>query len=374
MQPERPLLTIAIPTFKRAKYLRELLSGLYEQLIARSDVELLISDNSSPDETPFVVAEFIRRGLRIRALRNETNIGSDANFKQCFEQSSGKYVWVLGDDDLVVEGGIDKVIALLKARDYGVVYLGQYWFRNDPVAERTFDRFGRIAQILPGGLQLARKTGAMIGFLSAIIVNKDIFSQLPHLPLSHFEGTNLMQLGWVCPLLQSDSKCLIVWDRLVAARAANTGRWGICKVFGVNFCAIVNETLPRRKDIAKALETSSLQNWFPNMIMEIRQGTSSDLVPENMRDILEPLYKGNLSYWTHVFPLISFSLPIARVWFRIILFSRKLAVLFRVILDSMISRNDLILRSQTASGGLQSREPHWGSGRTPDVTGRGVKS
>lgn len=374
MQPDRPLLTIAIPTFNRAKYLRELLSSLLPQLNIRSDVELLVSDNASPDETPFVVAEFIRRGLRIRALRNETNIGSDANFKQCFEQSSGKYVWIFGDDDLVVAGGIEKITSLLKADDYAVVYVGQYWFRNDPIAERTFDKFGRIAQILPSGLQFARKTGAMIGFLSAIIANKDVFLQIPHPPLARFDGTNLMQLGWVCPLLQSNSKCLIVWDRLVAARAGNTSGWGICKVFGVNFCGMVSETLAQRKDIAKALETSSLQNWFPNMIMELRRGTGSDLEEENMRDILEPLYKGNLSYWTHVFPLISLSLPVARVWFQVILFSRRLAVLFLVILDSMISKNNLILSSQIARESPQSREPHWGSGRTSEVSGRGAKS
>jgi glycosyltransferase involved in cell wall biosynthesis len=54
----RPLLTIAIPNFNRAGYLKELLSLLAAQLRNEPRVELIISDNASPDETPAVVQDF----------------------------------------------------------------------------------------------------------------------------------------------------------------------------------------------------------------------------------------------------------------------------------------------------------------------------
>ena len=41
MPPERPLLTIAIPTYNRASYLSELLESSLEQLAAHPEVELL---------------------------------------------------------------------------------------------------------------------------------------------------------------------------------------------------------------------------------------------------------------------------------------------------------------------------------------------
>jgi glycosyltransferase involved in cell wall biosynthesis len=100
----KPLLTIAVPTFNRASCLRELLSLLADQLKDQPRVELIISDNASPDETPAVVQEFIANGLRVRYLRNTKNIGPDANFLQCFEQASGKHIWLFGDDDLVTPG------------------------------------------------------------------------------------------------------------------------------------------------------------------------------------------------------------------------------------------------------------------------------
>ena len=103
----KPLLTIAIPTYNRAACLKDLLSALADQLKDEPRVELIISDNASPDETPSVVQDFVARGLQVRYIRNAQNIGPDANFLQCFEAARGKYVWVFSDDDLIIPGAVE---------------------------------------------------------------------------------------------------------------------------------------------------------------------------------------------------------------------------------------------------------------------------
>ena len=102
----KPLLTIAIPTYNRAWCLRELLPVLADQLKDEPRVELIISDNASPDETPSVVQDFVARGLPVRYIRNSQNIGPDANFLQCFEQARGKYVWISATTILSFLGGL----------------------------------------------------------------------------------------------------------------------------------------------------------------------------------------------------------------------------------------------------------------------------
>jgi hypothetical protein len=52
MQPSRPLLTIAIPTYNRCRYLEELLLCLQPQLVEQPRVELVISDNASAADAP----------------------------------------------------------------------------------------------------------------------------------------------------------------------------------------------------------------------------------------------------------------------------------------------------------------------------------
>ena len=80
MGAEPFLLTIAIPTYNRSRYLARLLESLLPQLKGESRVELIISDNASPDETQATVEEYRLRGLDFRFIRNETNIGAEANF------------------------------------------------------------------------------------------------------------------------------------------------------------------------------------------------------------------------------------------------------------------------------------------------------
>src|SRR5215469_7631915 len=128
MQSEQPLLTIAIPTYNRSMYLAQLLEILAPQLINKPLVELMISDNSSSDDTPAVVKSFIAQGLSCRYIRNESNIGPDANFLQCFEKANGKYVWIFGDDDLIIPGGVSKILHYCETADYDLISLRVYPF------------------------------------------------------------------------------------------------------------------------------------------------------------------------------------------------------------------------------------------------------
>src|SRR5690349_17462512 len=106
MTPMLPVLTIAIPTFNRANYLEMNLGRLVDECscIAPGTIEIIVSDNHSTDTTPEVVARAIERGLPIRYLRNAMDIGSDANIAQCFNEATGHYVQIMGDDDLYAKG------------------------------------------------------------------------------------------------------------------------------------------------------------------------------------------------------------------------------------------------------------------------------
>lgn len=129
-QIAKPLLTIAIPTYNRAACLKDLLSVLADQMKDESRVELIVSDNASPDETPSVIQDFVARGLRVRYMRNPQNIGPDANFLQCFEQAMGKYVWIFSDDDLIVPGGLAKLLSYCASAEYDLIWVSNYPFRK----------------------------------------------------------------------------------------------------------------------------------------------------------------------------------------------------------------------------------------------------
>lgn len=104
-----PLVTIAIPTFNRATLLR----GCIELALAQSyeHIEVLVSDNASSDDTGTVLGEFSDH--RLRALRQETNIGLLPNWNTCLAAAKGEYIIFVSDDDRISPQLVERCVAVL---------------------------------------------------------------------------------------------------------------------------------------------------------------------------------------------------------------------------------------------------------------------
>lgn len=128
MSDSCPLLTIAVPTWNRCEYLRELLPVLLTQAeaadaIAAGRVEVLVSDNGSTDGTAQYLAEATRTCGLLRVRRNSSNLGYSRNYRACHQEARGKYLWVVGDDDVLLQDAVVRVIEVLAARTPAVVIL-----------------------------------------------------------------------------------------------------------------------------------------------------------------------------------------------------------------------------------------------------------
>jgi hypothetical protein len=92
-----PLVTVAIPTFNRARLLRGCVAAALAQTY--DNIEVVVSDNASSDETPQVLAEFDDR--RLRVIRQMENIGAYPNWNACLAEARGEFVVVVSDDDRI---------------------------------------------------------------------------------------------------------------------------------------------------------------------------------------------------------------------------------------------------------------------------------
>lgn len=130
---KQPLLSICIPTWNRSKILSISLTSFREQLtsIDSSEIEIFVSDNASDDDTPQVVQSFIDQGLPITYNRNPENVGASGNFIKCMQWASGKYIWLLGDDDLLKDGAISYILDLIRNGDYGLIHLSVLKNKNN---------------------------------------------------------------------------------------------------------------------------------------------------------------------------------------------------------------------------------------------------
>jgi glycosyltransferase involved in cell wall biosynthesis len=114
MPSELPLVTIAIPTYKRAGgYLRETLASALAQTYP--NLEILVCDNCSPDDTEAYVRSFT--DTRLHYFRHSAGLAPNDNFNFGLQQARGAYFLLLHDDDLIDP---DFVEVCLRAAEYRI--------------------------------------------------------------------------------------------------------------------------------------------------------------------------------------------------------------------------------------------------------------
>jgi glycosyltransferase involved in cell wall biosynthesis len=125
-----PLLSICIPTYNRANLLRKTLAHLRE--LCGDDIEIVVSDNCSPDDTQDAVRSFASDFAHFRVIRQTENRGGIANFNAALSVASGKYIYPLSDDDQIYFPGL---VAAVTVMEEGTGIVGVFGGH----AERRFD-------------------------------------------------------------------------------------------------------------------------------------------------------------------------------------------------------------------------------------------
>ena len=95
----RPIVTVFIPTYNRARFLRDALTCLRLQTLSHDALRIVVADNASPDDTAGVVRAF--SDLNIVYVRRESNLGAMENWLGAREFFDTTYFHFLSDDDLL---------------------------------------------------------------------------------------------------------------------------------------------------------------------------------------------------------------------------------------------------------------------------------
>jgi glycosyltransferase involved in cell wall biosynthesis len=92
-----PLITICVPVYNGARYLRQCVDSLLGQTFG--DFALVISDNASTDGTREIGEAYARADRRVRYHRHESNIGLYGNWNFLLRSADSKYVKIAAADD-----------------------------------------------------------------------------------------------------------------------------------------------------------------------------------------------------------------------------------------------------------------------------------
>ncbi len=162
MSTDAPLLSICIPTFNRAELLELCLATVLPQVMDfQSEVECVVSDNASSDLTSTVIARFADL-YPVKVFRNDSNIGIIANITRCAsELASGEFVFLIGDDDAVCNGAVERILKSLRLRDAPDLLALNIGYLPRSERPRAADAFGGVAAITQKTLRQSNIEGVV---------------------------------------------------------------------------------------------------------------------------------------------------------------------------------------------------------------------
>lgn len=147
------VVSIMIPAYNRELIIAETIHSALSQTYEH--VEVVVVDNASTDKTWQIIQSFSEQDPRVKAFRNESNIGPVRNWLRCVEESTGEYGKILWSDDLIDQDFIAKTLPLLND-NVGFVYTGANIFTESSHLDASTSYLLPLSGIYPTSMYIER--------------------------------------------------------------------------------------------------------------------------------------------------------------------------------------------------------------------------
>lgn len=112
MAAASPRVSIVLPTHNGARFLAQAVQSCLEQTF--QDLELIVVDDASTDETASILAEHGRADERLTVVRNDTNRGLPASLNRGFSAARGAYLTWTSDDNWYRPEALQDMLSFLE--------------------------------------------------------------------------------------------------------------------------------------------------------------------------------------------------------------------------------------------------------------------
>lgn len=208
-------LSIAIPVYKRPNLLDKCLEALVSQCKSFS-VPIYVYDDSCSNINEWVYSKYKKVYDKIYITHNELNIGIDYNINQCVNKSFSQYVWLVGEDDIVVDQSIVKILNVISTFSPKYIFTNYQYISNDYQYKLNvavdIENIDKINANL-----FFQKYGWAVGFLGSNIINTDFWDTDD----SKYLGTYFNHVGKIFSQLNLNDNIYVIDYPLIYNRAEN---------------------------------------------------------------------------------------------------------------------------------------------------------
>jgi glycosyltransferase involved in cell wall biosynthesis len=168
--------SVCIPTYNSGRYIAEAIGSVLEQTF--TDLEVVVSDNCSTDDTREVVQTIAARDARVRWTENDRNLGMTGNFNACLRRAAGTFIkFILSDDRFARPDALRRMVDLMERdRSIALVATARAIIDERSQVVRTMAKYGERDVVFPGSVAI--KDGLvdlrnLIGEPSTVLFRKE---------------------------------------------------------------------------------------------------------------------------------------------------------------------------------------------------------
>ena len=177
-----PTVSFIVPCYKLAHLLGECVNSILSQ--SYSNLEVLIMDDKSPDNTPEVANSF--NDPRVKHIHNDPNLGHLRNYNKGISLAKGKYVWLISADDCLKRPYVlERYIEVMEANPNA----GYAWCpciglkAGKETGLLDYSNYGGGDRVIPGHEFLVKLLKLNIIPSPAALVRKECYDRLGAFPL-----------------------------------------------------------------------------------------------------------------------------------------------------------------------------------------------
>ena len=311
-----PTLSICIPTYNRSTHLGECLDAVLSSAKEyKSKIEIVISDNASTDDTQTVVNEYMKMHSIIRYHRNVKNFGAGSNIYIVAEKASGEYVWVLGDDDKISDKAISSILERISLGYNLIITNFSRWSKDFSLMWKQKGISHRQDEEFNDPNKLMKRFGAYLGYISSIIIKKDVLLSTPYTEYKQFIEYELPFLYLVYAGIAIDCHAIFISTPLVHNRSGNSPLSNWFKTF------VIGPAMAFKSLQAKGFTPSAVRDANNGVLREfvtpciISEKSRANASLKRLAGLLAPYYKNSWFFWLICMPVLY--VPIPEVFARI---------------------------------------------------------
>ncbi len=298
-------LSICIPTYNRSEYLRECLTSIVTSANGHErNIEIVISDNASEDNTAAIVKEFQKRVPYIRYHRNPNNIGGELNFRFVASLAIAEFVWVFGDDDKMELNAISTVLEKISAGHDFLICNYSIWDKNFTVKIRDNALPEARSSIFDDHNKLLEFFGLHLGYISSIIIKKKLLLDLPYKEYESYKEYGFPYLLAVYNgVAMNTCKIKFIANPIICNRSGNSGNYDWYKFFVTGSSLIFDALLAKgyKKKAVRTAKRHVLNTFVLPSLIGIRL-RSDDLDNFQNAKLLFVNYRNYWQFWLQCLP------------------------------------------------------------------------